>query len=117
MKTKNKVSYYDSKVTTFHSNECPIHHCKLGETAMGVKWCPKCEGDRMAKEVSAKLTLNLNLEKPQYHCVLCGEHGDYAHFDLDVPGVPHTVFACPKCREYKGLEACDKTDVRKCSLE
>ena len=55
--------------------------------------------------------------KPQFHCVFCGEHGDYAHFDLDVPSVPHKVFACPKCREYKGLEACDKTDVRKCSLE
>ena len=49
------------KMTKFFSNECPIHHCKLGETAMGVKWCPKCEGTRMAKEVSKKLKLNLKV--------------------------------------------------------
>ena len=40
-----------NKITYYHSNACPKHHCKLAETVMGEKWCPKCEGERMAKEV------------------------------------------------------------------
>ena len=49
----------------YYSNTCPKHHCKLAETAMGRKWCPKCEGERMGKEVSSKLKLNLNLDKKE----------------------------------------------------
>ena len=38
---------------------CYKHGCKEVETMTGKRYCPKCEGAKMAKAVLAKLKLNL----------------------------------------------------------
>lgn len=37
---------------------------------------------------------------PPFHCSFCNYHGILSDFK------PEGVFACPKCREYKGVEPC-----------
>jgi hypothetical protein len=36
----------------------------------------------------------------QWHCVFCGDHGNFDHFWVD------GMFGCAKCREFKGMEPC-----------
>jgi hypothetical protein len=40
---------------------CYKHKIKLAIDAVGNNWCPKCVGEKMAKEVSKKLKLNLGV--------------------------------------------------------
>ena len=56
--------------------------------------------------------------RPQFHCIFCGEHGPYSHFELELPSSPnHFIFACPKCKEYKGIELCKTDSEGKCQLD
>ncbi len=38
-----------------------------------------------------------------WHCIFCGRHGDKEYFWQGET----KVYACPYCREYKGLEPCN----------
>ena len=45
--------------------------------------------------------------KRKFHCSFCKDHGSFKHFSVPLPSKPsQTVFCCPKCHEYKGLEPC-----------
>jgi DNA-directed RNA polymerase subunit RPC12/RpoP len=46
----------------YFTNQCPECGHKMAEDMLGLKWCPHCEGKRMAKEVSDKLRLNLKID-------------------------------------------------------
>lgn len=51
----------------YQSLACPKHpKVKMAETMMGERWCPKCEGQRMARETIARIKpLTLRLPSTQ----------------------------------------------------
>ena len=44
----------------------------------------------------------------QFHCIYCGFHGNTKRFTYPIvaEGKLHKVRACPRCKEYKGIEPC-----------
>lgn len=79
----------------------------------------KCWADLQDPKVPEKALLDWwcsGSDDRQYHCVFCGDHGNYSHFlntiSIPDPGDPKNyhvteqIFGCGMCKEYKGIEPC-----------